>query len=52
MTDICGRYAAAGSQCVQPKHHDGPHQAIHGFRWTDESDRRTAEYIAKQGGKD
>lgn len=51
--ELCGHVNTMGSVCVQPGGHLGSHQAGHGFRWTDESNRLAAKFIAKQvGGRD
>jgi hypothetical protein len=48
----CGTYSSLGSRCVQDAGHEGPHQAVHGWQWTDESDARSAEEISRRmGGK-
>ena len=52
MTE-CGSQNTVGSVCILPDQHDGPHEAGHGFKWTDESNRLAAKFIAKQvGGRD
>lgn len=52
MADICGKYSCLGSECGEPKGHSGPHRRTYpdgrSTQWTDESDRRAADYIANQ----
>jgi hypothetical protein len=43
----CGKYSSVGSRCIKPAGHTDPHQSAFGFQWTDESDRKSAEVIAK-----
>ena len=45
--ELCGHVNTVGSVCVQQGGHSGSHQASHGFRWTDESNRLAAKFIAK-----
>lgn len=52
VEQICGDYNTVGSQCTQPRNHDGPHRASHGATWTDESNQRAATWMTQQGGKD
>jgi hypothetical protein len=43
----CGNYAGIGSKCVEPAGHEGAHQSVHGFQWTDESDAAARAEIMK-----
>jgi hypothetical protein len=43
----CGKYSCLGSLCVQPAGHTDAHLSAYGYQWTDESDRKSAEAIAK-----
>jgi hypothetical protein len=43
----CGKYSSVGSLCVQPAGHTEPHRSAYGSQWTDESDRKFGEAIAR-----
>jgi len=43
----CGKYSSLGSLCVQPAGHTDSHRSAYGSQWTDESDRKSAEAIAR-----
>jgi hypothetical protein len=43
----CGKFSSVGSRCIKPAGHTEPHLSAFGFQWTDESDRKSAEAIAK-----
>jgi hypothetical protein len=43
----CGKYGSLGPRCIQPFGHTDPHRSAQGFQWTDESDRKSADAIAK-----
>ena len=43
----CGKLSCLGSRCVKQAGHHDPHRAVHGWQWTDESDRKAGLAIAK-----
>ena len=43
----CGKYSSVGSLCVQPAGHTDSHRSAYGSQWTDESDRKFGEAIAR-----
>ena len=49
--NICGKHSCLGSKCAREAGHDGPHRTGYtnypNREWTDESDRRAADAIAK-----
>lgn len=43
----CGTLSSLGSRCVKPAGHPDNHESAYGARWTDESDRASANNIAR-----
>lgn len=47
----CGKYSCLGSRCAREAGHEGPHRTgytnYRNTEWTDESDRRCGDAIAK-----
>lgn len=45
---LCGKHSCLGSKCVREEDHEDPeHRSEYGTKWTDESDRRAGEAIAR-----
>lgn len=43
----CGVHSCVGSRCIRAPRHDGEHRSEYGSTWTDESNRRYGDSIAK-----
>lgn len=51
MDDECGKHNTVGSRCVKAPGHNDSHESRYGCTWTDESNARAAEAMAREASR-